>query len=136
MFRKQLRSKNISLLNQVAPDCFAYADENHLRIVLRNLLGNAVKFTSEGGTISVNSVEESNFVKISVTDTGVGMAEEKIQHLFLAENNNTQLGTNGEIGTGLGLLLCKEFVEKNGGNIWVESELTKGSSFYFTLPKA
>lgn len=135
LFRKQLNSKHLLFVNEVPPACFVYADENHVGIILRNLIGNAIKFTPENGKITIHSTESEGFIKISVTDTGVGMTPDAMQGLFHIEDVSTQLGTGGEVGTGLGLLLCKEFIEKNNGKIGVESILSKGSTFYFTLPK-
>ena len=101
-----------------------------------NLLSNALKFTNDGGNVSILSQEEGDFHQIIVIDNGVGINSEKVETLFTQHNNVSTQGTGNEKGTGLGLMLCKEFVEKNGGQIWVESEEGKGSSFYFTFPKA
>lgn len=111
-------------------------DCNMIKTVLRNLINNAIKFTHPNGQITISAVERDEFVKISVSDTGVGMSPEKIDRLFqLGERNISTSGTAGERGTGLGLILCKDFVEKHGGEIWVESEEGNGSTFTFTVPK-
>ncbi|MBC7383462.1 MAG: tetratricopeptide repeat protein [Bacteroidia bacterium] len=127
--------KQIQLTNQVDEDTHVYGDINMLNLVLRNLLSNALKFTSDGGSVNIISEDEESYIKISVIDNGVGIAKEKISILFTEHSNSSTKGTGNEKGTGLGLMLCKEFVEKNGGEIWVESEEGKGSSFCFTLPK-
>ncbi len=128
--------KQIQLTNDTDLDACIVADENMVNLIIRNLLSNAIKFTSEGGFVSILSQEEADFHQIIVIDNGVGISEEHRQTLFTAHANVSTQGTANEKGTGLGLLLCKEFVEKNGGSIWVESEKGKGSSFYFTFPKA
>lgn len=111
-----------------------FADKNMLYTIIRNFLSNAVKFTPAGGSINIILKDKNNVLEVIISDTGVGMSEENMAKLFNLEHKNTTLGTQNEKGTGLGLILCKEFVKKNGGNIWVESELEKGSKFYFTLP--
>ena len=105
------------------------------RIILRNLISNAIKFSHPGGEIFVSAEQNPNEILVSVKDGGVGITREDMTKLFRIDTNHTTLGTNREKGTGLGLLLCKEFIEKHGGKIWVESEEGKGSTFYFTLPK-
>ncbi len=102
--------------------------------VLRNLVGNAIKFTHGNGQITISSRVDSELVTISVTDNGIGIPPEKVDTIFAIDNYSTE-GTDKEKGTGLGLMLCKEFIEKNAGTIHVTSELKKGSTFEFTLPK-
>ena len=104
-----------------------------LKTVLRNLVSNAIKFTKSGGSININTEKKSGFVIISVSDNGIGIQSENKAKQFNISEVLTTKGTAGETGTGLGLLLCKEFVEKHGGRIWVESEAGKGSEFKFTL---
>jgi len=116
-------------------DIIVYADETMLKIILNNLLSNAIKFTRTGGTISFNAFAGPNYVEISVSDNGVGMSNEIGDTLFNENSYLTTFGTANEKGSGLGLQLCKEFVEKHQGKIWVESEPDKGSTFHFTLPK-
>jgi len=128
--------KQIQLTNDTDEDACILADENMVHLIIRNLLSNALKFTPEGGFVSILSQEEEAFHQIIVIDNGVGMSAEQQETLFTAHANVSTQGTANEKGTGLGLMLCKEFVEKNGGSIWVESEEGKGSSFYFTFPKA
>ena len=102
--------------------------------VLRNLFSNAVKFSHPGGTVTITLKEQQNELAIAVADTGVGIEKARINKLFLIDESNSTIGTQNEKGTGLGLILCKEFVDKNEGKIWIESLAGKGSTFYFTLP--
>jgi two-component system, sensor histidine kinase and response regulator len=105
-----------------------------LKTVLRNLVSNAIKFTNNGGAIKINEEESSGNVTISVSDNGIGIKPDNLAKLFDISQGQTTKGTAEETGTGPGLLLCKEFVEKHGGTIWVVSEVGKGSHFKFTLP--
>ena len=105
-----------------------------MTIVLRNLIANAIKFTFQNGEILVKAEQNTNDILISVKDSGVGMSKKQIEKLFKIDSSQTTLGTNNEKGTGLGLILCREFVEIQGGKIWVESDQGKGSTFYFTIP--
>ncbi|MBN2350002.1 MAG: HAMP domain-containing histidine kinase [Bacteroidales bacterium] len=127
-------NKNILIHHDVAGDLHIFGDINMVQTVLRNLVSNAIKFTSPGGRITVYAIQEGSSARITVSDTGVGIRPETLNKLFNISHKITTEGTNGEKGTGLGLLLCKEFVEKHGGKIWVESELGKGCDFKFTLP--
>jgi len=104
--------------------------------VLRNLVANAIKFCKYDGKVTVDSEVTEGQVKVTVADNGVGISEENVKKIFSIDKVFTTLGTNKEKGTGLGLLLCKEFVEKNNGTIGVESTLNEGSKFWFTLPVA
>lgn len=127
--------KNIKLINAVDPTHILLADKFMVETVIRNLTSNALKFTPEGGTVKINSILVEDYVQISVEDTGIGLSETDKQKLFRIDVKNSEIGRSKEKGTGLGLILCKEFVEKHGGRIWVESELEKGSQFIFTIPK-
>jgi len=127
--------KNIHLINAVDATHILLADKFMVETVIRNLTSNALKFTPEGGTVKINSKPVDNFIQISVEDTGIGLSESDKQKLFRIDVKNSEIGRSKEKGTGLGLILCKEFVEKHGGKIWVESELEKGSQFIFTIPK-
>jgi signal transduction histidine kinase len=128
--------KGISINNMAVDQIHAYADEKMVNSVLLNLLSNAVKFTPRNGAITVSAKEiEDKMIEISVRDTGIGMPKSIVEKLFILDKKIGRKGTDGELSTGLGLLLCKEFVEKNGGKIWVESEEGVGSTFYFTLPE-
>ncbi|MBD3241152.1 MAG: PAS domain-containing protein [Chitinivibrionales bacterium] len=127
--------KGIRIHTRVPPGLQAYADPEMVAIVLTNLLSNALKYTRENDTVTIHAEPGESEVTIRVTDTGVGMSQEVLSDLFTADVRSRR-GTRRETGTGLGLLLCKEFVEKNGGRIWAESEPGKGSTFSFTLPAA
>ncbi len=128
------KSKKIKLISAISENLSIYADKNMIQTILRNLITNAIKFTKEGGVITIDAQKNKKEVIFSVNDTGIGISKEKIGKLFdITEKTNT-LGTNNETGTGLGLILCKEFTEKHKGKIWVESILGKGSSFKFTIP--
>jgi PAS domain S-box-containing protein len=126
--------KNLTLESKIKINEIAYADENMVSTVIRNLIANAIKFTESGGRIEINSEKMDDFVKVCITDDGIGISEEDIKKLFRIEIHHTTVGTNKEKGTGVGLILCKELIEKNHGKIWVESEFGKGSMFCFTLP--
>src|ERR1035437_2835453 len=126
--------KNISINYSKVDHLTVFADADMLKTVLRNLASNAIKFTNNGGTISINAIENSSNVTISVSDNGIGISPENLIKLFDISQVLSTKGTAKETGTGLGLLLCKEFVEKHGGKIWVESECGKGSIFYFNIP--
>lgn len=128
-------NKSIKISKQICPDCSAYVDANQITTVVRNLLSNAIKFTATEGEIIIKIDSIDEFWQISIKDTGIGISEKDQKKLFLIGSNPSTTGTLQETGTGLGLILCKEFVERNGGKIWVESLLGKGSTFYFTTPK-
>lgn len=127
-------SKSITLRSEVEEKIRVYADENLFRTIMRNLISNAIKFTEREGEIRIQAEEDTDHICISVSDTGIGISAENIRKLFRIDESYTTKGTDKEEGTGLGLILCKEFVEKHGGKIWVESDLGKGSTFKFTLP--
>lgn len=126
--------KEIRLKNNVPPSTVVFADEAMITTVLRNLISNSIKFTHRGGTISISATPFSETVEIEVKDTGIGIAPEKIPHLFQPNENQSSVGTEGEKGTGLGLIICKDFVDKNNGNIRVESEQDTGTTFVISLP--
>ncbi|MDD2798840.1 MAG: hybrid sensor histidine kinase/response regulator [Bacteroidales bacterium] len=130
------KQKEIALTHSINDTISIQTDSNMVQTVLRNLIMNAIKFSNIGGSIVISAREEEEFIEISITDNGVGISPENLQKLFKIENSITTKGTANEKGTGLGLMLCKEFVEKQGGRIWVESEMGKGSSFKFTTPKS
>ncbi len=135
LFRSGAEQKRITLRNLVQKKITAYADHNMVDTVIRNLISNALKFTDTGGTIEVSAKNNGQFVEIAISDTGVGMTEEEISKLFRIDVKYSNVGTAGEKGTGLGLVLCKELVKKNGGKIWIESAVGKGTTFRFTLLK-
>ncbi len=126
--------KNIALNNTISNEILINCDIEMTKTVLRNLIINAIKFTNSGGIVSILSRENKLQIEIEVRDTGVGIPAEKIPRLFNIEKNISTQGTEKEMGTGLGLLLCRELVEKQNGKIWVESKEGKGASFYFTMP--
>ena len=131
-----LHVKEVALLNQIAPGTCVFADLNMVNLVFRNLILNAIKFTEAGGQITISAEESGAMYTLAVADNGVGISPEVQQLLFEKTSGYSTRGTANEKGTGLGLILCKEFVEKNGGRIWLKSELGKGSTFYFTLRKS
>lgn len=126
--------KNIELRSSVPDNLMIVADKNMIKTILRNLISNAIKFTYKNGKVEVKAVIDEKQVEISVSDSGIGMTKETMAKLFKIDANLTTNGTENEKGTGLGLFLCKEFIEKHGGKIWVESESGKGSIFRFFLP--
>lgn len=128
--------KHIKLDVEDSLEVKLFADQNQLNVIVTNLISNAIKFTYEGGTITVGASTdaEEGMAEIFVRDTGTGMSPEVVAKIFRIDSKHTMKGTQGEAGTGLGLLLCREFVEKNGGKIWVESTEGVGSTFKFTIP--
>lgn len=128
--------KNINITMEIPGNTWVYADENMIKSVLRNLVNNSVKFTHPGGKIKIFSKKEGDFILTSVQDTGIGIPKEKLASLFQNGQHVSTRGTAEEKGSRLGLLICKEFVEKNGGEIRAKSEPGKGSTFEFSLPKA
>ncbi|MBU8892867.1 MAG: PAS domain-containing protein [Bacteroidales bacterium] len=126
--------KGIRLNNNVNGTFAAYADPQMINTVLRNLVNNAVKFTDSGKEVVVNARKEDKFLEVEVKDQGVGISPENLEKLFRIDVKYKTIGTSGEKGTGLGLILCHEFIQKNYGTIWCKSELGKGTSLYFTIP--
>jgi signal transduction histidine kinase len=134
--KQSASQKEIEVTNAIPEFIKVNADKNMLNSVLRNLLSNAIKYTNRGGIVNINANELPNrMIEISVKDNGVGISDVDIKRLFKIEEKVRSKGTEGEDTTGLGLLLCKEFIEKNGGKIWVESMKGKGSTFSFSLPQ-
>ncbi len=127
--------KHIKLVNDLQPKSMVYADKNMINTVIRNLVSNAVKFTKNGGEVRISATDKGGSLEIHVSDTGIGMNKESLGKLFRIDTYHSTTGTAGETGTGLGLIICREFVEKHGGKIKVESEEKKGSTFSFNLPK-
>jgi len=127
-------NKNILLECDIPADIRIYADKNMINTVIRNLLLNSVKFTMGGGRILLSARNAGSYVDISVTDNGIGISREHLDKLFSIDSNVVSYGTDGEQGTGLGLILCKEFVDKNSGAIRVESEVGAGSTFTISIP--
>lgn len=133
LFEPNARNKEINLFSQIG-DVKVLADENMITAVMRNLVSNAIKFTPRGGYVNIYTKNTNKFIEITVQDSGIGISEKKIKNLFNIEVSNSTPGTEEESGTGLGLILCKEFVEKNGGKIWAESQINEGTEMKFTLP--
>ncbi len=128
------KDKDIKLVSSLT-DEIAYIDDNMIDAVIRNLVNNAIKFTENGGSIAITTQDLGDLIEVCVTDSGVGMNPEKAAKIFSRTGSNSTDGTRGEKGTGLGLLLCKELVERNGGKISVTSKPGEGSTFAFTVPK-
>ena len=128
-------SKEIIFQNRIPENLIGYADKTMMAIVIQNLISNAIKFTFTQGKIITVAYEQKNSAVVGVQDNGVGMDDYKVKNLFAFQEGTITIGTDGEKGTGLGLVICKEFVERNGGEIWVESDLKNGSTFYFSIPK-
>jgi len=130
-------AKNINLLNNTPEEIFVKADKEMLLTIIRNLISNAIKYTPKGGTIiiSANTNKNADFIEICVQDNGIGISAEKQSQLFKMTEGISTEGTEKEKGTGLGLILCKEFVDKHNGDIWVENNVDKGTSVKFLMPK-
>lgn len=127
--------KDISLKFDADEDLLVIADQAMIHAVLRNLITNAVKFTPQNGDIKVNVRQKESEIEVSVQDNGVGMDSKTASTVFALGTKKSNTGTDGEKGTGLGLILCKEFIEKHNGRIWTESEPGKGTKVFFTLSK-
>lgn len=134
MFDQIAKQKNISIKRMLPEDHEIFADKHMVSTVMRNLISNALKFTRPGGEVSISARSEKDEIVITVSDNGVGIDSQRIENLFHIEYSASTYGTANEKGTGLGLTLCKEFIEKHGGRIWVESEEGKGSVFSFSIP--
>jgi len=130
------KNKGIELASDIQENIEAFTDSHILQTIMRNLVSNAIKFTPEGGKVSLSAKVDNDLnIQISIHDTGIGMSKAMVDNLFRVDVKTNRLGTNNEPSSGLGLLLCREFIEKYGGKLWVESEEGKGSTFYFTIPK-
>jgi PAS domain S-box-containing protein len=130
------QEKGIVIHNLISPEIQVFADYYMLDRTLHNLLSNSVKFSQAGGVVDITAEQNNGMVITSISDNGIGIFPESLGDLFKIGVKTSQAGTAGEKGTGLGLILCKEFIEKNKGKIWVESQPGQGSTFHFTLPKA
>ena len=126
--------KNIKINNQIIDSCVIHLDKNFIKTVFRNLINNAIKFTPDNGTISISHKKHKTEFEIIISDTGIGIHEEKLSTLFEYNLAKTTNGTSNEKGSGLGLNLCKVLIELQGGKIWAESKINEGSSFHFTIP--
>jgi signal transduction histidine kinase len=134
LFAETAAEKKILISTNVREDESVFADENQLGLIFRNLIHNAIKFTTEGGSVRVTTDSANEFLVVKVSDTGLGMTDKQLEQVF-QNNAPTTRGTMGEKGTGLGLLLCKEMVENNGGKITVESEVGRGATFHVFLKR-
>ncbi len=134
LFENNLKEKRINAKSNVSLSSKVYADEDMIKTILRNLISNSIKFTYPEGQIIVSEKVNHDNIEISVIDDGIGIKSENIKDIFSIDKNNISIGTNNEKGTGLGLVICKEFVEINGGEISVNSEPGKETRFKFTLP--
>jgi signal transduction histidine kinase len=135
LYKIQLNEKNLSFNNQVIDMKVVYFDKHQLNLIFRNLISNAIKFTNVNGNIEVYASNPTlNKTLICIKDSGLGMNQEAIRKVFSAVDHYTTFGTNNEKGTGLGLLLCKEYITLGNGKIWIESELNVGTSVFFELP--
>ncbi len=128
--------KDITLKNEIDTRLFFKGDRNMINSVILNLISNSIKFTPRGGSIKISADADNEMITIMVMDTGIGIRQDNLEKLFKIDEHFTTSGTSNEIGTGLGLILCKELIEKNEGKIWVKSEEKVGTTFFFTLPKA
>ena len=128
--------KDITLKNEIDTRFFFKGDRNMINSVILNLISNSIKFTPRGGSIKISAEADEEMITIMVMDTGIGIRQDNLEKLFKIDEHFTTSGTSNEIGTGLGLILCKELIEKNEGKIWVKSEEKVGTTFFFTLPKA
>jgi len=133
LFAEVARQKDLTILNEVDESLSIVADRNHMGLVIRNLLANAIKFNRPGGLIRITEQRVGECFEISVTDSGIGMTERDLGRLFNAATHFTNPGTHQEKGAGIGLLLTKEFIEKDGGSIRATSVYGKGSTFTFTV---
>jgi len=133
LLNENIAKKNMTVEYENTDYYDVYADFNMINTVVRNLLSNSIKFTLENGKIVFSCSKNSKFVEFSITDNGIGMSKEEIEKLFRIDIQFSKSDSVGEEGSGIGLILCKDFIEKNWGKIWVESELDKGSTFHFTL---
>lgn len=134
LFSDLAKQKTISIIKKIPQQTTIFADWNMLSTVLRNLVSNAIKFTKPGGEIVISFTDKQDEFFFSICDNGVGISKNRIEKLFNLDGSYSTNGTNQEKGTGLGLILCKEFIEKHNGKIWVESTEDKGSNFKFTIP--
>ncbi|TLX71249.1 HAMP domain-containing histidine kinase [Labilibacter sediminis] len=130
------KNKKININNCIRENIYAYVDVNMISTIFRNLLNNAIKFSNIKSSIDVSAQLNNDFVEISVKDNGIGIDEETLKNIFKIEGVESTQGTASECGTGFGLLLCKELVEIEGGQIWVESVIGNGSEFKFTIPNS
>jgi two-component system sensor histidine kinase/response regulator len=134
LLRTMSGNKQIEIINQVSEDIYAYADRNMIKTVIRNLLVNAIKFTDDGGNVTISGNEKNGKVEVHIADTGIGIKKGDLEKILNKKDYYTTFGTKREKGSGLGLNLCLDFVARNNGDLFIDSEYGKGSTFTFTLP--
>lgn len=134
IFKAKAEQSGVILKNYIPQGTSVYCDANMVNTILRNLISNAINFTPKNGMVTIDAIVRTDEVTISVNDTGIGISQANIKKLLRLDSKHIGTNVSGEKGTGLGLVLCKEFVEKHDGTIWIESELGKGSKFYFSIP--
>jgi PAS domain S-box-containing protein len=134
LHKMHAEKKGVVLSSEIADDVSAYGDREMINTVIRNLINNALKFSNKGGKVDVEIHDKAGFFEVIIRDHGVGIPSGNIEKLFHVEGKYKSEGTAGESGTGLGLVLCKEFVDKNGGEIWCKSKEGAGTTFHFTIP--
>ena len=134
LYRGKAENKGIKLTSDVDIGMYASIDKNMIKTVIRNLISNAIKYTPKGGQVGIKAVKNEEFIYITVFDTGVGIPKENLHKIFKIDSNISTQGTDDESGTGLGLIISREFIEKNGGEITVSSEEGQGSEFTFKIP--
>jgi len=135
LYKESANNKKLELVNNMNDSILVYADKYMIDTIVRNFVSNSIKFTNPGGKIVIKGMINGDNAEVSVTDTGIGISPENQKNLFRIDEQFRRDGTANEKGTGLGLILCKEFIEKNNGVLWVESEKDKGSRFSFTVPR-
>ncbi|WP_255411040.1 sensor histidine kinase KdpD [Flavobacterium sp. 1] len=134
-FHSITEQKEITIHTEIPSNLVIFSDKNMFQAVIRNIVLNAIKFTPKKGTIHIHALENPENITITIKDSGIGMHQDLIDDLFKIDTKNNRVGTENEPSTGLGLILCKEFVEKHKGQIWAESEEGKGSTFHISFPK-
>jgi signal transduction histidine kinase len=127
--------KEISINTDIENVKIVFADKNMFQAIIRNIVFNAIKFTPKNGTISIQTKENATNTIITVIDNGIGMSPKIVENLFKLDIQNNRIGTEEEPSTGLGLILCKEYIEKHNGKIWIESNVSKGTAFHISFPK-
>ncbi len=130
----QANNKNIAIVNNVKKDCFVLADNNMLGSIVQNFITNAIKFTNKNGAINITSTYENESVIVTIEDNGIGMTKERVEEIFRLDSTKSSTGTEGERGTGLGVILCNEMIEKQGGKLTISSEPNVGTKVIFSIP--
>lgn len=136
-FETQIANKNLKIKNSLDPNSYVFADNHMLNSIFKNIISNAIKYSKTNGSINISSIlnPENQTYTVIIEDRGIGIGQDFLSTIFNIDSKHITAGTNDEKGTGIGLVLCKEFVEKNGGRIFADSELEIGTTMYFTLPE-